>query len=56
MAVPLNHKMEPRGLLICWNGNGPTLAHALRFSGIVRASHAGRNEHTQPTRARPIQA
>src|SRR6516162_7831166 len=23
MAAPLDHKMEPRGLLICWNGNGP---------------------------------
>src|SRR5215470_18906773 len=23
MAAPLDHKMEPRGLLVCRNGNGP---------------------------------
>src|SRR5215469_18174207 len=23
MAAALDHKMEPRGLLISWNGNGP---------------------------------
>ena len=23
MAAPLDHKMEPGGLLIFWNGNGP---------------------------------